>query len=156
MTYDVVILGGGAAGLTAGIYASRARLKTLLVEKNYPGGQVMMCENIENYPGFPTGTCGMDLATGMREQAERFGMETMLTEVNRVDLKSHEKVLRTVDGSEILGKTVILCLGASPRKLGVPGEAEMVGKGVSYCAVCDGAFFQGQAACGGRRRGHSG
>ena len=70
MTYDVVILGGGAAGLTAGIYASRARLKTLLVEKAYPGGQVMMCENIENFPGFPGGTCGMDLATGMREQAD--------------------------------------------------------------------------------------
>ncbi len=142
MTYDIVIVGGGAAGLTAGIYGSRARLTTLLVEKNYPGGQVMMCENIENFPGFAKGTCGMDLATGMREQAERFGMETVLAEVDRVDLKSLEKVVHTVDGREIRGKTVVLCLGASPRRLGVPGEAEMVGRGVSYCAVCDGAFFQ--------------
>jgi len=142
LTYDVVILGGGAAGLTAGIYASRARLKTLLVEKGYPGGQVLMCENIENYPGFSAGTCGMDLATSMREQAEKFGMETALTEIDRVDLKSYEKVLHSADGSEIHGKTVILCLGAGPRKLGVPGEVELLGRGVSYCAVCDGAFFK--------------
>jgi len=142
VSYDVVILGGGPAGLTAGMYASRARLSTLLVERNYPGGQVMMCESIENYPGFTSSTCGADLAMSMREQAEKFGMETKLADVERVDLGGHEKYLYTTDGQAITGRTVILSLGASPRRLNVPGEAEFIGRGVSYCAVCDGAFFQ--------------
>jgi len=139
--YDVIILGGGPAGLTAAIYASRARMSTLLVEKMYPGGQLMMCENIENYPGY-TGGPGMDLSNSMREQAEKFGMETRLAEVERVELDGPEKVLYCADGGELRAKAVILSLGAKPRRLGVPGEAEFVGRGVSYCAVCDGAFFQ--------------
>ena len=143
MTYDVIVLGGGPAGLTAGIYASRARLSTLLVEKTYPGGQLMMCENIENYPGYAGGP-GHELSNGMREQAEKFGMETKLAEVQRLDLLGLEKVLRTAEGEEIRGKTVVLSLGAKPRRLGVPGENEFLGKGVSYCAVCDGAFFNGK------------
>lgn len=143
MTYDVIVLGGGPAGLTAAMYASRARLSTVLVEKAYPGGQLMMCENIENYPGFVGGP-GMDLSNVIREQAEKFGMETVLTEVQHADLLGPEKVLSTTDGKEIRGKTVILSLGARPRRLGVPGEAEFLGRGVSYCAVCDGAFFQGK------------
>lgn len=141
MTYDVIVLGGGPAGLAAGIYASRARLSTLLVEKNYPGGQLMMCENIENYPGF-AGGAGMELSETMRQQAEKFGMESRMVEVERVDLIGLEKVLKTADGGEIRGKTVILSLGAKPRRLGVPGESEFLGRGVSYCAVCDGAFFK--------------
>ncbi len=141
MIYDVIILGGGPAGLTAGIYASRARLRTVLVEKSFPGGQLMMCENIENFPGY-AGGAGMDLSNVMREQAEKFGMETIYADVERVDLLGLEKVLCTSDGQEIRGKTVILSLGAKPRKLGIPGESEFLGKGVSYCAVCDGAFFK--------------
>jgi thioredoxin reductase (NADPH) len=141
VSYDVIILGGGPAGLTAAIYASRARLSTLLVEKAFPGGQLMMCENIENFPGYAGGS-GMDLSNVMREQAEKFGMETTYAEVERMDLLGLEKVLCTADGRQIRGKTVILSLGAKPRKLGVPGEAEFLGKGVSYCAVCDGAFFK--------------
>lgn len=143
MSYDVVVLGGGPAGLTAGMYASRARLSTVLVEKTYPGGQLMMCENIENFPGFEGGP-GHSLGEVLRGQAEKFGMQTIITEVERVDLLGLEKVLYTADKHEIRGKTVILSLGASPRRLGVPGEGEFLGQGVSYCAVCDGAFFQGK------------
>lgn len=141
VTYDVIVLGGGPAGLSAAIYASRARLSTLLVEKAYPGGQLMMCENIENFPGYPGGP-GMDLSNAMREQAEKFGMETQLAEIERIDMLGLEKVLVTTDKQEIRGKTVILSLGAKPRRLGVPGESEFLGRGVSYCAVCDGAFFK--------------
>lgn len=141
VTYDVVILGGGPAGLTAGIYASRARLSTLLIEKAMPGGQLMMCENIENFPGYAGGS-GIDLSTTMREQAEKFGMETLYAEVERLDLLGLEKVIWTTDKQEIRAKTVIICLGAKPRRLNVPGEAEFLGRGVSYCAVCDGAFFK--------------
>lgn len=144
LIYDVIILGGGPAGLTAAIYAARARMSTLLVEKSYPGGQLMMCESIENYPGFAATSSGYELSTGMREQAEKFGMQTKLAEVERMDLSGDVKVLHTTEGEEILGKTVILSLGAKPRRLGVPGEAEFIGRGVSYCAVCDGAFFQGK------------
>ena len=141
MTYDVIILGGGPAGLSAGIYASRARLSTLLIERSYPGGQLMMCENIENYPGYPGGP-GMQLSEAMREQAEKFGVQSKIAEVERLDLLGLEKVLRTAEKEEIRGKTVILSLGAKPRRLGVPGENEFLGRGVSYCAVCDGAFFK--------------
>ncbi len=141
MVYDVAILGGGPAGLTAAIYASRARLSTVLVEKAYPGGQMMMCENIENYPGY-SGGAGMDLSNVIREQAEKFGMETKLADVERLDLSGREKVIYTTDGQEVRGKTIILSLGARPRRLGVPGEAKLIGRGVSYCAVCDGAFFK--------------
>lgn len=141
MLYDVIILGGGPAGLTAAMYASRARLSTLLIEKTYPGGQLMMCENIENFPGFAGGH-GMELGNTIREQAEKFGMQTKLTEIERVDLLGLEKLLCTADGERIHGRTVILSLGAKPRQLGVPGELEFLGRGVSYCAVCDGAFFK--------------
>lgn len=141
MSYDVVVLGGGPAGLTAAMYASRARLSTVLVERNFPGGQMMMTENIENFPGFEGGP-GMDLSEVIRKQAEKFGMQTINTEIERVDLLGLEKVLFTTDKKEIRTKTVILSLGARPRQLGVPGEMEFLGRGVSYCAVCDGAFFK--------------
>lgn len=141
MIYDVVVLGGGPAGLTAAIYASRARLSTLLVEKGYPGGQLMICENIENFPGFAGGP-GMQLSETMREQAEKFGMQTRIAEITRLDLLGLEKLLYTADNDVIRAKTVILSLGARPKQLGVPGESEFLGRGVSYCAVCDGAFFK--------------
>lgn len=111
------------------------------MEKSYPGGQLMMCANIENYPGY-TGGPGMSLGEVMRQQAEKFGMETRFAEVVRMDLHGREKVLYTADNEEIVAKAVVLTLGAKPRRLGVPGEAEFLGKGVSYCAVCDGAFFR--------------
>jgi len=142
--YDVAILGGGPAGLTAAIYASRARLSTLLVEKNYPGGQVMMCDKIENYPGYVASSSGYELCTSMKDQAEKFGTEIKLTEIVKLSLDGPEKILHAADGEEIRAKTVILSLGAHPRRLGVPGEAEFIGRGVSYCAVCDAAFFKGK------------
>lgn len=141
MNYDVVVLGGGPAGLTAAMYASRARLSTVLVERAFAGGQLLMCENIENFPGYKRGT-GMALGDVFREQAESFGMQTLTTEIERVDLLGLDKVLFTTDGREIHAKTVILAVGARPRQLGIPGEAEFLGRGVSYCAVCDGAFFK--------------
>ena len=141
MTYDVIILGGGPAGLAAAIYTARARLSTLLVEKAYPGGQLMLSDNVENYPGYPGGP-GMQLSEIMREQAERFGTESKIALVERLDLSGPEKVLYTSEKEEIRGKTLIITLGAGPRRLGVPGEREFVGRGVSYCAVCDGAFFK--------------
>jgi len=140
--YDVAILGGGPAGLTAAIYASRARLSTVLIEKSYPGGQAAMCENIENYPGYAASSSGFELCTSMKEQADKFGAEVKLAEILKLDLEAAEKVLRAVDGEEIRARTVILCLGANPRRLGVPGESEFLGRGVSYCAVCDAAFFR--------------
>lgn len=143
-TYDVAILGGGPAGLSAAIYAARARLSTVLVEKTAPGGQVMMCETIENYPGYIGGSSGWELCSAMQQQAEKFGTEVKLTEVSRLDLAGPEKVLHAADGEEIRARTVILSPGAHPRKLGVPGETEFIGRGVSYCAVCDAAFFKGK------------
>lgn len=140
--YDVAVIGGGPAGLTAAIYASRARLSTLLIEKASPGGQLIMCENIENYPGYINGSSGWELCSSMQQQAEKFGMQTMLTEVVRMELEGPEKVIHTSDGQQVRARTVILSLGAHPRRLGVPGESEFLGRGVSYCAVCDAAFFK--------------
>lgn len=114
--------------MTAAIYAARARLSTVLVEKTYPGGQVMMCDRIENYPGFSGGSSGMELATQMREQAEKFGMETKLVDVGKVELTGKDKILYAGD-EEIKAKTVILSLGARPRQLDVPGRAGVCGKG---------------------------
>ena len=140
-THDVIIIGGGPAGMTAAIYAARARLDTLMIEKLFPGGQLMISDYIENYPGFATGVTGPELSAQMREQAEKFGMETLLGEVESVDLAGPEKVIRTSEG-EVRGRTVIIAAGATPRRLNVPGESELLGRGVSYCATCDGAFFK--------------
>jgi thioredoxin reductase (NADPH) len=134
--YDVAILGGGPAGLSAAIYASRARLSTVMVERNYPGGQAVMCEKIENYPGYAASSSGYELCTSMKEQAEKFGAEIKLTEIVKLDLEAAEKVLHAADGEEIRARTIILSLGANPRKLGVPGEMEFIGRG------CDAAFFK--------------
>ena len=140
-SYEVIIIGGGPAGLTAGLYTSRARLSTLLIESGLFGGQMTTTEMIENYPGFPQGITGDELSRLMEEQAKRFGMETVNEEVAEVRLESNLKHVRTSE-SNYLCETLILCMGTEYRKLGVPGEKEFTGKGISYCATCDGAFFK--------------
>ncbi|ORJ58289.1 thioredoxin-disulfide reductase [Geothermobacter hydrogeniphilus] len=141
--YDVVIIGGGPAGLTAGLYSSRARLKTLLIEKMIMGGQVMTTTKVENYPGFPGGIDGPDLMIRFQEHCQEFGLETTTGDVTGLRLDGGQKVL-TVDGEELRARAVIITTGAEPSKLGVPGEVEFTGRGVSYCATCDGAFFREQ------------
>lgn len=139
--YDVIIIGGGPAGLSAGIYAARSRLKSLLVEKGAVGGQIINAELVENYPGFTEGISGIDLTEAMHKQAEKFGLETLLAEVTGVKLAATRKTVET-SGGEYTGKALIIAGGSERQKLGVPGEAEYTGKGVSYCATCDGAFFK--------------
>ena len=148
--YDLVIIGGGPAGLTAGIYASRARLNVLLLEKVAPGGQVLITDWIENYPGFPVGSSGYDLVTNMVEQAKRFGLTIETGEVLSLDLSEAAKKIE-LNGKTITTLSIIIATGASPRKLGVPGEDMFIGKGVSFCATCDGPFFKEHivAAVGG-------
>ena len=148
--YDLVIIGGGPAGLTAGIYASRARLNVLLLEKVAPGGQVLVTDWIENYPGFPVGSSGYDLVTNMVEQAKRFGLTIETGEVLSLDLSEAVKKIE-LNGKTITTLSIIIATGASPRKLGVPGEDMFIGKGVSFCATCDGPFFKEHvvAAVGG-------
>ena len=139
--YDVIIIGGGPAGMTAGLYASRDRLKTLIIEKGFFGGLIATAEWVENYPGFPEGVGGFELAEFMRKQATKYGLNTLITEVSGTDLKNKEKVIRTNEG-DFKAKAVIIATGSERSKLSVPGEAELTGKGVSYCATCDGAFFR--------------
>lgn len=140
-SYDVIILGGGPAGLTAGLYASRAQLRTLLVERMLLGGQVMTTTKVENYPGFPGGIDGPDLMLKMQEHCQEFGMEIRYGEATALQtVEGGYEVV--VDGEPLATKTVIVAVGAEPRKLDVLGEAAFVGRGVSYCATCDGAFFK--------------
>lgn len=139
--YDVIIIGGGPAGLTAGLYTSRARLKTLLIESGIFGGQMMTTEQIENYPGFPQGVSGEELSRLMEEQAKRFGMETMNDEVLEVSIENEHKKVKTY-GGDYFCRALIICTGTEYRKLGVPGEEKFKGRGISYCATCDGAFFK--------------
>ncbi len=140
---DLIIIGGGPAGLTAGLYAARARLKTVLLEKLAPGGQMMNTDWIENYPGFPDGLSGFELVDRMKRQAENFGLRIESKEVVRLDLTPEKKMVIT--GQETLEtKALILTTGASPKKLGIEGEGLLTGKGVSYCATCDGPFYRDQ------------
>src|SRR5215471_8894882 len=141
--YDVIIIGSGPAGYTAGIYTSRARLKALIVTGSLPGGQLMTTSEVENYPGFPNGIFGPELMMNMRQQAERFGTTVIDDEAIQVDFKHTPFGITT--GSEIFqSESVIVCTGASPRKLGIKGEEMFAGRGVSYCATCDGPFFKGE------------
>lgn len=140
---DVVIVGAGPAGLTAGIYCSRGRLKTAILERNMAGGQIALTDLVENYPGFPEGISGFDLSQKMKEQAEKFGAEMReiegVAEVRR-DPEGHYVVV--TDREEILTRSVILAPGVEPRRSGIPGEAEFIGRGVSWCATCDGALYR--------------
>jgi len=142
-TYDVIIIGGGPAGLSAGLYCARARLTTLLMEKGVIGGQISNAELVENYPGFPDGISGYELGQAMHRQAKKYGLETLSAEVVGIELAQGKKVIKTSEG-EYVAKAVILAGGAEPNRLGVPGEEKLLGKGVSYCATCDGPLFKGQ------------
>ena len=155
MIFDIVIIGGGPAGLTAGLYASRARLKCLLIEKGLMGGQVATTELIENYPGFEQGITGAELSSKMEEQAKKFGLETVQTYVESISIRDKIKTITIEGGGEYEVKSVILGTGAKPTRLGVKGEGKFRGKGVSYCATCDGAFFKGEsiAVVGGGNSG---
>jgi len=142
--FDLIIVGAGPAGLTACLYASRSLLKTLLLEKGPVGGQVIYTDLIENYPGFPGGISGYELIERIQKQLEDYEYQFLQEEV--IDLREVEEVkeVHLSSGKVLKAKAVILALGAKPRKLGVPGEKEFTGRGVSYCAICDGPFFKGE------------
>ena len=139
--YDVIIVGGGPAGLTAGLYASRARLRSLLIEKVIFGGQITNAPHVENYPGFPEGISGLELGELMHRQAIQHGLETITAEVHRIGREGGGNTIETTDG-EFAARAVIVAAGAEIKRLGVPGEERLSGRGVSYCATCDGPFFK--------------
>ena len=141
--FDVIIIGSGPAGYTAGIYTSRGKLKTLIISGSLPGGQLMTTSEVENYPGFPNGIFGPELMMNMRQQAERFGSFIVDDEVIEVNFKETPFYVKT-HSKEYLSKSILICTGASPRKLGILGEEAYGGRGVSYCATCDGPFFKGE------------
>lgn len=140
---DIAVIGAGPAGLTAGLYAARAGMDVAVFERAAPGGQLAQTDQLENYPGFPEGTEGFALAFSMKQQADRFGVRSVGEEVTAVDLASDPKVLTTPFGAHE-ARAVIVATGARPRKLGIPEEEALAGRGVSYCATCDGNFFRGK------------
>lgn len=141
--YDVLVIGGGPGGYTAALYAARANLSVMVLEKLTPGGQMGTTDVIDNYPGFPEGVGGFELALQMQKGAQRFGAQTQLSEVISVELGGTVKQVRTQDGT-YQARTVVLASGAHPRELGLSGEQELRGRGVSYCATCDGMFYRGK------------
>lgn len=141
--FDMIVIGGGPAGYTAALYAARAGLATLVIERLSAGGQMALTHQIDNYPGFAEGIGGIELAAQMQKQAERFGAQTRTAEVCRLDLTAQPKAVETSEGI-FRGKTVALAMGANPRELGIPRERELVGRGVAYCAACDGMFYRGK------------
>ncbi|MBA7565000.1 MAG: thioredoxin-disulfide reductase [Dehalococcoidia bacterium] len=138
--YEVVIIGGGPAGLTAGLYTARAGLKSLLIERGAFGGQIINAPLVENYPGFPEGISGAELGALMHQQAAKYGLKTVTAEVTGVKAGRTHKII--TDGGSFEAKAIIIAVGSEYRKLGVPGEETLVGHGVSYCATCDGFFFR--------------
>ena len=141
---NVIIIGSGPAGLTAGIYTARANLSPLLITGNDLGGQVAITYEVENYPGFPESISGPELVERMQKQAEKFGTRIEFDYVEEVDLAQQPYTVRTVNGAEYKAWTLVVSTGATARRLGVPGEQELTGRGVSYCATCDGFFFRGR------------
>ena len=141
--YDMIIIGGGPAGYTAALYGARAGLSTLVMEKMVVGGQMALTDKIDNYPGFEDGIEGLSLGEKMKNEAERSGARTVFATVLSADLKSDPKVIKTSDDI-FYGRTAVIATGAEPRELGVAMEKELVGRGVSYCATCDGMFFKGK------------
>ena len=141
--YDMVIVGGGPGGYTAALYAARAGMSVVVLEKLSPGGQMAQTSQIDNYPGFSKGVDGFELAEDMEKAALQFGAESELAEVLSVDLKADPKVIET-DAGTYYGRSVVIATGADPRELGVPGERELTGRGVHYCAHCDGMFYKGK------------
>ena len=141
--FDVIIIGGGPAGLVAGLYAGRARLQTLILERETPGGELMNIDMVENYPGYPDGVLGPDLGSNMMMQAAKFGAELQFADVQQVVPGAGEQLLKTTQG-EFRTKAVIIASGSHSKKIGVPGEEEFTNKGVFYCATCDGPRFAGK------------
>ena len=141
--YDMVIIGGGPGGYTAALYAARAGMRVVVLEKLAAGGQMVETPQIDNYPGFTDGIDGYTLGQQMRENAEKFGAQTCFVEVTKLDLDGEVKSAETTDGI-FYGRTLVVATGASPKYLGVPGERELYGKGVHYCAACDGMFYKGK------------
>lgn len=141
--YDVLVLGGGPAGYTAAMYAARAGLQVAVLERLAPGGQMALTHQVDNYPGFEDGVDGFELGMKMKQGAERFGAETFFADVQAVELQGKIKKLNTDQGT-FFGRTVIVATGANPRKLGLPMEQELTGRGVHYCAACDGMFYRGK------------
>ncbi|MBQ8813046.1 MAG: thioredoxin-disulfide reductase [Lachnospiraceae bacterium] len=141
--YDVIVIGGGPGGYTAALYAARAGLSVVVLEKLSAGGQMALTSQIDNYPGFEEGIDGFELGERMQQGAERFGAKTELAEVLSVELSGEVKTVETSEGT-FYGKTVVFATGASPKELGVAGEKELIGRGVNYCAACDGMFYKGK------------
>jgi thioredoxin reductase (NADPH) len=141
--HDIIIIGGGPAGLTAGLYTARARLNVVLLERLAPGGQVLNTDWVENYPGFPDGISGFELVERMKTQAENFDLPIKLEEVMGLEFSPEKKIVVTNKG-RLEAKAVIIATGATPKKLGIEGEDLLTGKGVSYCATCDGPFYKDQ------------
>ncbi len=139
--YEVIIIGGGPAGLAAAIYTSRARLSSLLLERGVIGGQILNAGQVDNYPGFPQGISGAELTQLMHQQATKYGLETINAEATSIELYGQYKIVTTTDGI-FTAKAVIIANGVERQKLGIPGEKEFTGRGVSYCATCDAAFFR--------------
>lgn len=142
-TYDVIIIGGGPGGYTAALYCARAGMDTLIIEKLSAGGQMALTSQIDNYPGFDEGIDGFELGEKMQQGAERFGAKTELAEVERVNLSGDKKEIVTSEGT-FYSKTVVIATGAIPREIGIDDEAKLVGRGVNYCAACDGMFYKGK------------
>ena len=140
----VVILGSGPAGLTAALYTARANLGPVVLSGNQLGGQVSITYEVENYPGFPEGTTGPELVERMQKQAERFGAQVVIDEVTQVDFRSGTRFTIQTHGDTYQAEAVVVATGASPKRLGVPGEEDFIGRGVSFCATCDGFFFRGK------------